>query len=634
MSIPEFILRKLVLPGSFKRSNTGFSFKLRNTFAPGTITRFEMYIGGTQIPGDQISFTEDGSPEINASEVSTTSPLFFSMNKDVTISAKCILPTGLINVKVLTKEIGEIEFTLVEPASKKKVRGFSPFVLSYFRSKLKSKIKIQTQSKIGTAPPYLLGQFVEHLEKCVYDGIWTSDGSALRQDTLDLIKQLNPPMIRYPGGNFASGYHWEDGIGPKQNRPHRHDAAWQAEEINQVGTDEFLAFCEEIGTEPFFVVNDGSGTPEEAASWVSYCNDPSTTPQGTKRAQNGHTAPYGVKYWGIGNEVWGAWQIGTTNSTDYVKRLLKFILEMKKVDPTIKIIAVGNHPLTDSVEDPAYIWNMEVLTKAGDQIDFLSWHIYQPEKDGWNESSDPHELYNSITAAPLALETYIQRIQQQIDDFSPNRAIKQALDEWNVWLPPAEVESSMHHVTYTMRDALYVASTLAVLYRHSKSVEIANLAQLVNVLPLIQTNSKTAIATAIFYPFMLFSQMESTVIKCAVDAATYSNQALGQNIAAMQNVSYLDVVTSMSNDKTRITSILINRHPERRMSVSLDFDDDIDFTPNSAMQICSTHPIASNSFTKPHRVKITDAKLPQKKEGVWVVELPPCSVTLLEYKQK
>ena len=202
---------------------------------------------------------------------------------------------------------------------------------------------------------------MEHLERCVYDGIWTKDGTSLRPDTLELLKKLNPPMIRYPGGNFASGYHWEDGIGPREKRPARHDAAWQAEESNQVGTDEFLTFCEQLNIEPYLVVNDGSGTPEEAARWVAYCNSAQDTELGKRRADNGHADAYNVKYWGIGNEVWGPWQIGTTSANEYARRLKRFVETMKAVDPTIKIIAVGNNPLSDDPQDAAALWNKEVL---------------------------------------------------------------------------------------------------------------------------------------------------------------------------------------------------------------------------------------------------------------------------------
>ena len=403
------------------------------------------------------------------------------------------------------------------------------------------------------------------------------------------------------------------GLDPKDQRPHRHDAAWQAEESNQVGTDEFLSFCEEIGTEPCLVVNDGSGTPEEAARWVAYCNSPSDTEIGSKRGTNGHREPYNVKYWGIGNEVWGAWQIGTTSASEYVKRMKQFISAMKAVDPTIKIIAVGNHPLTDSPDDPAAQWNRELLEKAGELIDYLSWHIYQPEKEGWQEDADDLEVFKSICAAPIDIQTYIGRINKQIVSAGLQHKVTQALDEWNVWLPPKHGETSMHHVTYTMRDALYVASTLATLYRNSNAVGIANLAQLVNVLPLIQTNSETAIATSIYYPFIFFAQMFSNVVSAEVKSKTFSNSPMGPNINSHTDVPYLDAVVSKDEEGKKLTVILINRDPIRRMQVTVKFDPGSQYQPKSTLCIRANHPLAANSFTNPHRVRITSGKLPVKK---------------------
>jgi alpha-N-arabinofuranosidase len=532
MGLPEFVLKKLIDPNSIKKSSTGFSFILKNSFARGTITRFELSVGDSNVPGENIIFSSSGSLPQKAIEINSENPTITPVGVEVLVTITDQPLSGEIKLKIMTKEIGEIEFSISPHKRKKRGKGFRPGYLSFLSKPIEARMDVHIDKTIGKASPFLCGHFVEHLERCVYDGIWTSDGKNLRSDTLELIKQINPPMIRYPGGNFASGYHWEDGIGPKEHRPHRHDAAWQAEEPNAVGTDEFLTFCEEIGTEPFLAINDGSGSPEEAARWVEYCNSPVTSTQGKRRAKNGHPEPYNVKYWGVGNEVWAPWQIGTTSAKEYTLRLIRFIKAMEASDLDIKIIAVGNHPLTDDPTDPALLWNEEVLKHAGTMIDYLSWHIYQPEKNGWNEHPDPKELFRSICAAPIDIDSYIKKIEKQIERYSPNHRVLQALDEWNVWLPPLEGATSMHEVTFTMRDAIYVASTLAVLYRNNRAIEIANLAQLVNVLPLIKTNSNSAIATAIFYPFLLYGQMESNIIDVSINSPTFSSQPLGENISA------------------------------------------------------------------------------------------------------
>lgn len=629
MAIPEFVLRKLIVPGSLKKQGSGFSFILNNTFAPATITKFELLNNNITIPADSVSFSTPGKPAQKGSQISIENPLLTPVGVEILITIADQPLTEAIYVKAITKEVGEIAFPLTQKKIKPHVKKIKPYLLTRFSAPLEAQIKIDLNKTDGTASPFLMGQFVEHLERCVYDGIWTKDGANLREDTLDLIQQLNPPLIRYPGGNFASGYHWEDGIGLKTNRPHRHDAAWQADESNLVGTDEFLAFCEQIETVPLLVVNDGSGTPEEAARWVAYCNEPETTEQGMKRAANGHPQPYKVKYWGIGNEVWGAWQIGTTSAEEYTRRLLRFIKAMKAVDPSIKLVAVGNHPLTDTPSDPAALWNKEVLSKAGDQIDYLSWHIYQPEKDGWNDLPDTHELFKSVCAAPLDIERYTTRIEKEISQYSPNKNVMQALDEWNVWLPPLAGESSMHQVTYTMRDALYVASTLAVFFRHNRTMGMANLAQLVNVLPLIKTNADTAIATTIFYPFILLNQMELMLAQSTCQSPVFDSRAMGENITAHENVPWLDQLVTTSEDQKRITMLLINRHPEKRMTTNFS----LDANPVSALEICAAHPLDSNTFNHPTKVKITDSKKPKKQNGGWQVTLRPASITFLEFKR-
>ncbi len=634
MSIPEFILRKLVLPGSLKRTPSGFSFVLHNTFAPATITKFQLLNGDEEIPLSQITICEEGKLSITAESCSAEVPMLTSVNVNILISVNSMKPLEILTVRAVTKEVGPIEFRIEQEEKKKRKRSLPDTWISNFRPLHKSTVELTRDSLSSEISPFLLGQFVEHLERCVYDGIWTKDGYELRSDTVDLIKQLNPPMIRYPGGNFASGYHWEDGIGTKEQRPRRHDAAWQAEESNQVGTDEFLTFCEDIGTEPCIVVNDGSGTPEEAARWVAYCNLPKESEYGKLRASNGHTNPYNVKYWGVGNEVWGAWQIGTTTAGEYVKRMQRFISAMKEVDPTIQIIAVGNHPLTDQPNDPAALWNKEILEKAGKDFDFLSWHIYQPEKEGWQESPDDFELFKSICAAPLDIEMYITRINNQIELAGYSGKITQALDEWNVWLPPKKGESSMHHVTYTMRDALYVASTLATLFRHSDSVKIANLAQLVNVLPLIQTNDKNAIATATFYPFILFSQMMGTPIKCLVTSPKFNNLAMGPNITAHEGVDYIDCLVTRDPSKGKMGALLINRDPLHKMSVDIKGIDSSSHHINAVTRMRARNPLDANSFEKPYNIKLDEVKKPKLKGSRVNITMEPASIYLVEIEVK
>ena len=630
MAIPEFVLRKLVVPGSLKKTGSGFSFILLNTFAPATITKFELINKVNPIPAQSITFSSSVSPAQKAEKITAENPVLTPVGVEILVSVEDQPLTDAIIVKAMTKEVGEIVFSLAEKKEKKSQKKIKPYLISRFAPAQKAHLHINP-GEVAKIPasPFVLGQFVEHLERCVYDGVWKSDGSELRQDTLDLIQQLNPPIIRYPGGNFASGYHWEDGIGPKDKRPARHDAAWQAEDSNLVGTDEFLAFCELIGTEPLLVVNDGSGTAEEAARWVEYCNGSAATEGGRRRAANGHAEPYGVKYWGIGNEVWGAWQIGTTSAKEYVLRLKRFIKAMKAVDPSIVLVAVGDLPLTADDNDPAALWNQEVLSSAGDQFDYLSWHIYQPDTEGWKEMPDALEVFKSICAASVDIETYIQRIEKEIADFSRNKKVLQALDEWNVWLPPLPGARSMHQVTYTMRDAIYAVCVLAACYRNAHTLGMANLAQLVNVLPLIMTNEHTAIGSALFPPFILFNQMERNVVSSSYEGPNYDSQSMGPNIHAHKDVPVLDHLLTVSDDGKRYTLLLINRLAENRLEVRFTFD----AIPGESAEISAAHPLAANTFEHPDRVRLQDGLKPKKDGDEWKITLKPASIVMLEFNK-
>ena len=631
MAIPEFILRKLIVPGSLRSAGNGFQFVLLNTFAPATITSFNIMVGQKNVPLASIKLSPANLETFSADKVNRENPLLAAVGVAISLLIENQSLDGPVKISVDTKEIGPFEFTLADSVKKQNYKGFRPAWLSAFAKPIEAKVLVKNDYPLGEASPFLLGQFVEHLERCIYDGIWTKDGSALRPDTLKLLKELRPPMIRYPGGNFASGYHWEDGIGPHEKRPSRHDAAWQAEEINQVGTDEFLALCEELDTEPYLVVNDGSGTPEEAARWVAYCNSAENSEQGRRRAANGHPQPYNVKYWGVGNEVWGPWQIGTTSAAEYAHRLKRFSAAMKAVDSTIKIIAVGNNLLSDEQNSPEALWNKEVLDAASDDFDFLSWHIYQPEQDSWKETYDPRALFASVCAAPLDFEKVIQRVDDEIQKSSGKGRITQCIDEWNIWLPPGEKAKSMHQVTYTARDSLYVAGIINVLYRNFKSVDIANLAQLVNVLPLIQTNDKTAIATSIYYPFVLAAEMEDYVLGTEVESPTFNSEKIGNNVLAHENIPYLDVAVARSNDGETVTLLILNRHPEKRMKLEIDFSEKCKFNSVDLKEIKAGTPLAYNSFENPTAVRIYHHNFTSIVDSQYLLRLAPASITLCTF---
>lgn len=632
-AIPEFILRKLIVPNSFSSGKDHISFSILNSFAPGTLFSLAIEVDGISISAEQIILSAKERSAVKASEITPANPYPLSMGLVVTIEIQNVPSAKEIRFSAITKELGQLSFSF-RPLNKSQNKLTNlTFKRKLFSLPISAKVSLFPEETIGRISPNIYGQFIEHLEDCIYGGIWTKDGSELRTDTLKLIKRLHPSITRYPGGNFASGYHWEDGIGPKANRPERFDSAWQAPEKNLVGTDEYIQFCRAVDTEPFLVVNDGSGSPEEAARWVDYCNSDSKSEQGRRRKANGFPDPHNVRMWGIGNEVWGAWQIGTTDEQSYSDRLLKFAKSMRKADPGIKIVAVGDGILTDTPDNKGIRWNREVLEKAGDQIDYLSWHIYQPDQSAWLDSYDLEKLHWSVCAAPLDVEKIIQRVAKLIKLVGPSRKITQALDEWNLWLTPPPGATSMHKLQYTMRDALYCAGMLNVFIRGCRDMGMANLAQLVNILPLIVATDQGAFATPMYYPFLMYQKMLKVAIKNNVECPVFENQALGNNISAHHNVPMLDISATRDDHNRKLTVALTNRHHSSSMHVRMDMPNFEGYIAKRSVTLSAQNPLEINTIENPDAVIPRDSDLPIRKRNSIQGVLPPCSVTVWEFEK-
>jgi alpha-N-arabinofuranosidase len=239
---------------------------------------------------------------------------------------------------------------------------------------------------IGDLSPLVFSHFIEHMHRCMYGGVYEensplSDSRGIRQDVFRAAQKLRMGNLRWPGGNFVSGYHWEDGIGPKESRPARMELAWHGIETNQFGTDEFIQYCRELGTEPYICVNLGTGSLDEARNWVEYCNGTSNTYYANLRRKNGHPEPYGVKYWGLGNEMYGPWQQSTRSAQEYADYAREAGKLMKWVDPTIQLVGCGRDGISE--------WDWTVLQTLAPIIDYYSIHIYTGSDDYYPMSSCP-----------------------------------------------------------------------------------------------------------------------------------------------------------------------------------------------------------------------------------------------------
>jgi alpha-L-arabinofuranosidase len=409
-----------------------------------------------------------------------------------------------------------------------------------------ARIKIDIDRTIGEVDPNVFGNFTEHLGRMIYGGIYDegnplSDKDGFRRDVMDAVKNLGVSILRYPGGNFSSGYDWKDGIGPKDQRPVRAELAWHDLEPNRFGTDEFLKYCERIGAEPYICINGGLGTVEDARHWVEYTNEPRHTYWADQRRKNGREAPYNVKYWGLGNEIDGPWQLGHKNAEDYSKFALEAAKAMRLVDPSIKLIASGS----SNYNADWLGWNRTVINELRNQIDYVALHTYIG-----NRENDLERFLAASQRIDAYIETTAAAIQAaQIGQANP-RPIYIAYDEWNVWYRTG----SREHLEeiYNFEDALAMGMFFNSFFRHADVVKMANLAQLVNVIAPIMTNKQGLFLQPIYFPIAEYGKQRGNVALHAwVASPTYTPNR--------QPLNYLDVSATYNARDHAVFVNVLNR---------------------------------------------------------------------------
>ncbi|MET8987391.1 alpha-L-arabinofuranosidase C-terminal domain-containing protein [Nonomuraea wenchangensis] len=378
---------------------------------------------------------------------------------------------------------------------------------------LTADITLSTSFHRGPLDRRLFGSFVEHMGRCVYTGIYEpghpkADEHGFRTDVADLVRELGVTLVRYPGGNFVSGYRWEDGIGPVASRPRTFEPAWRGIEPNEVGTDEFLGWAARTGLSPMMAVNLGTRGIQEAADLVEYCNRPVGTRWSDLRRANGRAEPYGVPLWCLGNEMDGPWQIGHTSATRYGALAREAGKAMKLVDPGIELVVCGS----SNREMPTFgYWEAEVLEQAYDVADYLSLHAYylnDGERAGYLGSG-------------AALEAFIGDVVATADAvgarLGSRKRINLSCDEWNVWTRDPfvdltarepDVAAPITEHVYTPLDAVVTGDLLVALLNHSDRVRIGCLSLLVNVsAPILTEPGGAARRQTIFYPAALTAQL-------------------------------------------------------------------------------------------------------------------------------
>jgi alpha-N-arabinofuranosidase len=421
-------------------------------------------------------------------------------------------------------------------------------------------VRIDLSRRLGVIDPKIYGMFIEHLGRCIYGGIYEpgsqlSDESGFRKDVLAAARALKPAILRYPGGNFVSGYHWLDGVGPKEKRPVRTELAWRTVETNRFGTNEYIAYCRALRAEPFICANLGSGAMEEAAAWVEYCNREAGTSHADLRAEHGFPQPHKVTYWGLGNEMYGDWQIGHKSAADYAKFARECAKLMRWVDPSIKLVLCGGQELD---------WDREALGKCADLVDYISYHFYWSPVRG----QDPH--YSTL-AQPYRSEQYLQFLWRLIEQVRRERGVKHpiriAVDEWNAWFVERAGDQLADH--YNLTDALSVAIYLNMLRRNCFAVGLATLAQMVNVIAPIFTSPKGMFLQTIYHPLRLAVEKSGPIaLDTHVECDTYPADYLG-----LSAVPYLDALATFDQSSKKLFVSLVNLSKDQAQKIDLRMHD-------------------------------------------------------------
>ena len=436
----------------------------------------------------------------------------------------------------------------------------------------KASITVDRDFVVSDLDRRVFGAFVEHLGRCVYGGIYepghsTADARGFRGDVMELTKELGASIIRYPGGNFMSGYDWEDGVGPVEARPKKLDLAWFSTETNRFGTNEFIDWCKAAGVEPMLGVNLGTRGPDEARRYLEYCNHPGGSHFADLRRSHGYEAPHDVKFWCLGNEMDGPWQIGAKTAQEYGRVAKESAKVMRWIDPTLVLSACGS----SHRQMPTYgSWEYEVLDHCFDEADFISLHTYFA-----NKTDEIDEYFGVIDQ----MDSFIKEVVAICDAVAAKRRspkrIMLSFDEWNVWYKAHTIEHmrkpgwpeapALLEEIYNMEDALIVGGALITLMNNADRVKCACLAQLVNVIgPIMTETGGPAWRQTIFHPFALAARHgQGRVLQAKVETPTVVTKAVPEMPL---------LLTSVTDDPAtgRLSIFALNRSPTDALDVAID----------------------------------------------------------------
>jgi alpha-L-arabinofuranosidase len=497
-----------------------------------------------------------------------------------------------------------------------------------------ARVYVDSRRTIAPIDRNLFGSFLEHLGRAIYEGIYDpgsrlSDSDGFRKDVMEEVKHLGVPIIRYPGGNFVSGYNWLDGVGPKKDRPTVLDKAWNSLNSNQFGTNEFLAWCKEVGTEPLMGLNLGTGTPEQAADLVEYCNVEKGTRWSDLRRKHGIAEPYKIERWCLGNEMDGPWQIGHMSATEYGLKAADAARQMHYVDSSLKLIACGSSgPFM-----PTYLeWDREVLEQCYDYVDGLSLHRYFDNTETTGGDSAKFLAMNLTMDRQIAETVAVCDLVR-----GQKRSPKQlwlSFDEWNVWYRERRGDAADGKKTeaphlleeiYNLEDALLVGGLLNTLIRNSDRVKLACLAQLINVIAPIMTNANGLFRQTIYYPYSWALQFaRGAALNVLVESSTYDVKGLDQ-------VPHLDVAGSHNAADGSVALFILNRDLQKAHDVEIVWEDQAPTRVLTTTVLTGDDLKAVNSFQSPQKVAPQSFAKPTTTNGRTKFEVPARSYSIVQW---
>ncbi len=494
------------------------------------------------------------------------------------------------------------------------------------QASLNARVTLDNERTIGAISPLLFGGFAEHMGRCVYGGLYEpgsplADERGFRRDVQDALRAMGLTILRYPGGNMLSGYEWRDGVGPKELRPRRRELAWQSIETNQFGTNEFVDYCRSLDILPMLGVNLGTGTVADAAALVEYCNAPVGTQYGDLRAAHGYRDPHDIRYWCVGNEMDGPWQIGQLDADAYGYKAREAAKVMRMQDPNVKLIACGSSGPTM----PTYPeWDRVVLERCWEQVDYLAMHYYaMNHEDDTASYLATTALFEAHVDTLAGVLRYVKALRRSRHD------VYLSWDEWNVWYkdrsgrggwreaPPLSEE------VYNLEDALVVAQWLNVFLRRCDVLQMACLAQVVNTISPLTVRGDQLLRHPTYYPIaMIATNAAGHSLEPLVVAPQHDTKAYGA-------MPLLDVSASYDAANDRGAVFLVNRSQHEAVTTEIAWQGAAPGRATAIAQLSGSDPKAINTFERP------DLLVPQTRgeqtvaDGRLTLQLPPLSFTMV-----